>query len=212
MNVRELNKGHSTPNLRETSMIIMTRGFFKAFTKRYSIQKVSDYKALRDIGSIETLAFEENIACVFNTEINKKLKQSPWLHGLLSNPVFYTQTPSEEERLDRAALQAVCVASSAKTALDYLTTKEDELACVACEFESIIPERPSQPYEIVIYEGNIYIIVEEGILAQLEGKTFQLDFLRAVLKALYSLERIHNVNRGSWYRSYIEVLSTSVGL
>lgn len=197
-----------TPSLKPPRITLITEGFYNAFVKRFSLSCLQDYSAIREIASVSTLIFEESVSIPLGSALNQG-----------SYPVFFLSVLSALEEQGEASSEIESIKNAASSedslriALDFLKRHPETSTVTEISPFNFNPSVPSAcPYKVVVTGRDIYIIVEEGILSHLEGKAFQLDFLRAVLKALYSLERIHNVNRGSWYCRYIEVLSSSVSL
>lgn len=204
-------------DLTRPNVFILSARFFKAFTEKYDITKLSDPVAVRDIGSISTLTFEHALAVAFSDgyrEISKSSLKMDYFTYHLENAVNASDNSAALATELKSIISAGYTPEAKNLATEFLTRKPEivgEVEAISSIFDFKVGTS-QVPYKIAHAGRNIYIIVEEGILSHLGGKPFQLDFLRAVLKALYSLARIHNVNRGSWYRSYIGVLSTSVGL
>lgn len=201
----------------EPKVFVFSREFYTEFSRKYSISCIKDYKAIRDILSVSSLGFEKTLASVLRKELNALLKEDFDILALgddRDDSLNVMPDRAAEIRLSTAMAESE---TTVATATAYLRYKEPSGSLVAASNDLFSVNPPSSGntknyYTILTHGYDIYIIVEEGILSQLEGLPFRLNFLRAVLKALYSLARIHNVNRGSWYRSYIGVLSTSVGL
>ena len=201
----------------EPKVFVFSREFYTEFSRKYSISCIKDYKAIRDILSVSSLGFEKTLASVLRKELDALLKDNFDILALgddRDDSLNVMPDRAAEIRLSTAMAESETTVATATAYLRYKKDNEADVTPVADCF-NIDPPSPgiTKNYYTVLTHGyDIYIIVEEGILSQLEGLPFRLNFLRAVLKALYSLARIHNVNRGSWYRSYIGVLSTSVGL
>lgn len=217
MYINHQNDKNQGTDLTRPSIFILSAGFFKAFTGKYDISKLSDPIAVRDIGSISTLAFEHALVEAFGAgylEITKTYPDIDSFMCVLENAVNASDGAAVLATEIKSIISTGNTEETRNRAIEFLTRKPkdpNEVEAVSSVFDFKV-ETSQVPYKVAHAGRNIYIIVEEGILSHLEGKPFRLDFLRAVLKALYSLARIHNVNRGSWYRSYIGVLSTSVGL
>jgi hypothetical protein len=207
--------------LRKYSVFFFSEAFFSSVGGKVPAAKLADWETFRQHTSIETAIFELTLA---NTLCDKLAVHEDGLSPSQYN--WYGDRPKEHSSdcVVPAALKTEFQVSigpfvgSEKyltMANRYLYGYEDEddceVECVSSIFELSQREPAEKKYRLVNSASNLYIIVEEGFLKELqESVSSKKDFYVDVLKALYAMDRINNVNQSAWYRQYLEVLSTTV--
>jgi len=200
--------GNERKVLRPIQVFVMTKAFHDAFVQQRSISELHDYATVRKVMSLENLAEQHAVEGLLSSKLDV------YLDSLIYS---YTETLTPEQVMERkAVIQPLGSSDRIQRIMEqYLhDVVEDEDQLVACsaitgsaESDAVTP-----PYQLQTFQNKIYILVEEGFLKVLEDKTSKQAFFTDVVKTMYSLDRINNVNCSSWYRHYLTALCANSSL
>ena len=200
--------GDERKALRTIQVYVMSKAFHDGFVQQRGLAELHDYPTLRSVMSLENLAEQHA------------------LEGILSNTleVFfdsliysYQETLSPEQVMERkAVIQPMGSSERMQQIMAHFLSdtseKEDQLVACVSQFSAPQPPQVSSKYQLQTFQNKIYILVEEGFLKILEDKTSKQVFFTDVVKTMYSLDRINNVNCSSWYRHYLTALCANSSL
>lgn len=189
-------------NLRQLKVFFLTKEYFNAMSRKMSIAEMVDYKNARQHSSITSIISEMSIASKLAEELEVTYECFSD-SGYLSDPEFTA-----------SICPFICQGDYLDTAMQYLRPAESsELELAVSVFSVLDKKEPIvKPYRVITYESAVYITVEEGFLSHLDDPIKKHEFYLDVLKAMYALDRINNVNQSAWYRQYLEVLCTTASL
>lgn len=210
------HKASERPSLLDGRITVIHDTLFRRLTEKYSIATIDSFKALRDIASLEDLAFNQQLC----TQISKTL--DGWLISSLSLKHYYVDpdfqtllTDADEVELsninhlsnhDTSIISAVSFfLSPEKYKKDNNIIDDGEATCCpSSDFKR--PTVDKVPYRVVTYRNNIVIVVGEGFLKYLEELSAKKSFVTDVLKSAYSLYPLNAVNETDWYALYLKTL------
>ncbi len=204
---KRLKEGSGDTTLEETHVFIMTKSVSDAVKKSAGMGKLTDYATLRHLVGLDTLAFNQAVFI----QLNKYFKYDA--SSLTREGCLFGEPAVSDEVRNEVSFTLIPMAnteSNLRAAKDFLNPVTQDGGPEACLITEFKKEEVAAVYHIEIYTKDVYISVEEGFLKAMEKKSCRLEFFSSVLKALYSVARINNVNRSAWYRKYLEVLGASV--
>ena len=205
---KRLQEGNGDAALVQPAVFIFTKNIIDAVKRAAGMAKLTDYATLRQVVGLDSLAFSQ---AVYNALTEFVQYDANSL--LSSNCGFFTPvciSSEHQNEIDRTIKPMSKTEQNIHAAKDFLNPVTHDHGLEACLISDFKKEKAVPYYHIEIYLNNVYISVEEGFLKAMEEKPSRLEFFSSVLKALYSVSRINNVNRSAWYRKYLEVLGASV--
>lgn len=203
--------------LRNTNVFLVPSTFFDRFTKKYSADQLNDYSKVRELGSLQDIAF--NIATA--TKVNDFFQQ--WLVSSNSFGSYFVDSfrpgmTDVQEREYETIQQIVVPDNDTQDAVDYfldptafkdkhgIVDSKDQCYITEITESSFLENKEKVPYRVVTYQNSIYIVVEEGFLEYVKGTEPKKVFIATVLKAAYEVMPIESVNTSEWYSLYLETL------
>jgi len=187
--------------LRATQVFVMTKAFHDAFVQQRSISELHDYATVRKVMSLENLAEQHAVEGLLSSKLDV------YLDSLIYS---YTETLTPEQVMERkAVIQPLGSSDRIQEIMEqYLHDVVEDAVTEGLPWNTPIPQK----YQLQTFQNKIYILVEEGFLKVLEDKTSKQAFFTDVVKTMYSLDRINNVNCSSWYRHYLTALCANSSL
>lgn len=187
--------------LRATQVFVMTKAFHDAFVQQRSISELHDYATVRKVMSLENLAEQHAVEGLLSSKLDV------YLDSLIYS---YTETLTPEQVMERkAVIQPLGSSDRIQEIMEqYLHDVVEDAVTEGLSWNTPIPQK----YQLQTFQNKIYILVEEGFLKVLEDKTSKQAFFTDVVKTMYSLDRINNVNCSSWYRHYLTALCANSSL
>lgn len=204
---KKLLEGSGDTEIAETLIYAATKTVIDAVKKSLGMSKLTDYASMRQLVGMDTLAFNQ---AVFN-ELMTFLQYDA--NSLTNAGCFFAcpaQSKEAQQEISYTLIPMSKTESNIRAAKDFLNPVAHDSSPEASLISDFNKEVEIPVYHIEIYLNNVYISVEEGFLKAMEKKTCRLEFFSSVLKAMYSVSRINNVNRSAWYRKYLEVLGASI--
>lgn len=96
--------------------------------------------------------------------------------------------------------------------MQYFKTEEDQdkdSEALCCDYSNLLKsDKPEKPYDVVASHGHVFVLLDPVFFKDLD----KTQFLKDVVKVLYSQDRINNVNQGPWYGHYVAALKSEVSL
>lgn len=187
--------------LRATQVFVMTKAFHDAFVQQRIISELHDYATVRKVMSLENLAEQHAVEWLLSSKLDV------YLDSLIYS---YTETLTPEQVMERkAVIQPLGSSDRIQEIMkQYLHDVVEGAVTEGLPRNTPIPQK----YQLQTFQNKIYILVEEGFLKVLEDKTSKQAFFTDVVKTMYSLDRINNVNCSSWYRHYLTALCANSSL
>lgn len=211
-----------------TKVYVLPRFAFQTLSRTSGLSSILDFSVYKKHFSLEDIAFINlfhllgNEWCPTGDEGDVKRKM-PKCFGCVDQLWDYdfVKRASADDRTSHAYVVDAVHGSDAYTRLyDYLKPRKKDGEEAICEvvdgFNSFFgpsdvgsdydKRDPNLKYQIVPHQGTLFIVLDEEFLDDLQSHVF----LKDVLKGLYALDRVDNVNQTEWYRLYVASLGSQV--
>lgn len=210
------HKANERPSLLDGRITVIHDKLYQRLTEKYSIATIDSFKALRDIASLEDLAFNQQLSKQISSTLDGWLISSLTLKHSYVDPDFQTLlTDSDEVELsnidhlsnhDNSIISAVSFFLNPDKYKKENNIIDNDNEAIACGYNFKHPTIDKLPYRVVTYRNNIVIVVGEGFLKYLEDNSAKKRFVTDVLKSAYSLYPLNAVNETDWYPLYLKTL------
>lgn len=200
---------------------VIPRWIYDNFTHSYSLSEIHEYGKLRKVTSVSDLAELEiysrslfSDTCLANLEFYG-LSSFVYDDVESSVPVDMPKLTDDERNEVKftigSLINSEAVRHQALNRLRSISSPNGALGdCYAVDSFGNFPQssvgEEKLPYEIVVREDCIYIIVEEGFISFFEKGPERLTFLRDVLKEAYKIFPYKQVNCSIWFIRYLQAL------
>ncbi len=190
---------------------LLPEWIYRAFTSKYNLVEIHALAKLRDVASALDVAQVAILSQSLFDQPELRVTESGWFRP--SSLVFDAknrQELTEEGRRERdvtvyAYTQDLTIQKALWSRLRDLAGNDNSEA-VALDVSLSPKQELKPPYRIVLLQGELYIIVEEGFLSRISEGNAKAAFFADVLKSAYAVAPISVVNRSVWYRQYVAAL------
>lgn len=195
---------------------LLPEWIYRAFTSKYNLVEIHALAKLRDVASALDVAQVAILSQSLFDQPELRETESGWFRP--SSLVFDAknrQELTEEGRRERdvtvyAYTQDLTIQKALWSRLRDLAGNDNSEAValdVTPSNVSLSTKQELKPtYRIVLLQGELYIIVEEGFLSRISERNAKAVFFADVLKSAYAVAPISVVNRSVWYRQYVAAL------
>jgi hypothetical protein len=174
-------------NSSQTSVVFIPEYIHKALLRnKFNTMDLKDYGKIREVLSLEDLATLE------------KFQSSEILAAYCGSSFQYSfKTPEEKNEFERSVV-TLSKTEEIKSSITAYLRNESSLTS------------DKVPYQFIVLNDQISIIIGEGFLSHVEKSGNRLDFTKDILKLLYTKNSISNVSTTSTFKNYLLGLQKAV--